>query len=137
MSKTFLVWIDGASRGNPGKAGMGVLIKNEDGEILSKISEYLGDDLTNNQAEYSALVKALKSCLDLGGSVVRVFSDSKLVVNQMIGEYAVKSSNIKHLYEKAKELESKFRKVEYQHVSRGENPIADDLANEAIDSRNT
>ncbi len=133
MGKSIAVWIDGASRGNPGEAGAGVFVRDDEGNNLNKISEYLGDKLTNNQAEYSALLKALEYGNSLDVDEVTVFSDSDLLVKQMSGKYRVKSDNIRALYEKAKELESEFDKVVYKHISRDKNTIADELANEAID----
>lgn len=129
------MWVDGASRGNPGESGAGIFVRDDEGNTLAKISEYLGSKLTNNQAEYSALLKALEYCRSLGVDEVRVFSDSDLLVKQMSGEYRVKSDNIRALYEKAKELESEFQKVDYNHISRDKNSIADNLANEAIDTK--
>lgn len=137
MSEPIVVWIDGASRGNPGQAGIGVLIQNNEGETLNEISEYLGDDKTNNQAEYSALIKALESCKELGVKNVKVLSDSELVVKQMKNQYRVRSEKIKNLHKKAKRLESEFQEVAYNHVSREKNSIADNLANKAIDSENS
>lgn len=127
------VWIDGASRGNPGEAGAGVFVRDDEGNNLAKISKYLGDSLTNNQAEYSALLKALEYGKSLDVDEVKVFSDSDLLVKQMSGEYRVDSENLKDLYEEAKGLESEFGKVVYKHISREKNSIADNLANEAID----
>lgn len=133
MAKSVTARIDGASRGNPGPAGVGIIVRNEGGETVDKISEYLGGNMTNNQAEYSALIKCLEYCKELGVEKVEILSDSTLIVNQMKGSYSVKSENIKGLYVKAKELESKFQKVTYKHISRDENLIADNLANQAID----
>lgn len=133
MTKSVTAKIDGASRGNPGPAGIGVLLKDRRGETIGRISEFLGKDLTNNQAEYSALVRCLEYCLEIGADAVEVLSDSTLIVNQMKGTYRVKSENIKDLYEEAKKLESNFEKVSYKHISRDENEIADNLANQALD----
>lgn len=133
LVESIAVWIDGASRGNPGEAGAGIFVRDDEGNTLARISEYLGDKLTNNQAEYCALLKALEYCSKLDVSKVRIFSDSDLLVKQMIGKYRVKSENIKPLYREAKELESRLNKVVYKHISRDKNSIADNLANEAID----
>ena len=134
MSKRLLVWIDGASRGNPGPAGIGVHIEDEDGNVLKDISEYLGDDLTNNQAEYHALVKALKECKTLKADELEVRSDSQLLVRQMDGRYEVRSDNIRDLYTEASGLESSIDGVTYTHVDRESNIRADELANEALDA---
>lgn len=135
MSITVEAWIDGAARGNPGESGIGVLIKKKDGKVLKEESEYLGDSYTNNQAEYSALLKSLRVCGELGIDKIEVYSDSSLVVNQMEGKFRVRSSNLKPLYEKAKSLASNFDSVSYNHVPRKENSEADRLANEAIDEK--
>lgn len=133
MSRTVIAQIDGASRGNPGPAGIGVLIRGEGGEVLKEISKYLGEEKTNNEAEYSALIRALEASRDLEADEVNVLSDSQLLVRQMEGRYNVDSENLKDLYVKARNLESKFKEVNHRHVSREENSAADELANLAID----
>lgn len=135
MKKRAEVWMDGAARGNPGKAGIGVVVKDKSGGILAEEFEYLGDDYTNNQAEYHALLKGLEVCADLDIDEVRVYSDSSLVVNQMRGDFRVRSDNLRPLYERARGLENEFGEVIYRHISREENSEADALANEAIDER--
>lgn len=132
MTKFLNVKIDGASRGNPGDAGIGVLIQDDEGKTLNKISEFIGENKTNNQAEYSALIKALESCEGLGKKV-RILSDSELLVKQMTGKYNVNNKILKREFKKAKNLEKNFQKVIYEHIPREENPIADRLANKAID----
>lgn len=133
MENPMKIWIDGASRGNPGESGAGVVIEESDGCVVDEISEYLGDNLTNNQSEYFALINALEFCVNQGFNEVRIFSDSELLVKQMNGEYDVNSENILNLYEKARSLESKFSEIEYNHVPRNENEAADSLANKAIE----
>lgn len=133
MPRTVTVQIDGASRGNPGPAGIGVLIRGEKGEILKGISEYLGEEKTNNEAEYSALIRALGASRDLEADKVNVLSDSQLLVRQMNGRYKVNSKNLKNLYRKALALESEFKEVNYRHIPREENSAADELANSALD----
>lgn len=135
MKKRAEVWMDGAARGNPGKAGIGVVVKDKSGGTLAEEFEYLGDDYTNNQAEYHALLKGLEVCADLDIDEVRVYSDSSLVVNQMRGDFRVRSDNLRPLYERARGLEKEFGEVIYRHISREENSEADALANEAIDER--
>ena len=131
-----IAWIDGASRGNPGPAGIGVYIEGKGGETLSEVSEYLGDSYTNNQAEYLALVRALKECRRLGAKEVEVRSDSQLLVRQMNGRYRVRSDNIKNLHGKAIDIESELGSVSYVHIDREDNTKADELANRAIDDEN-
>lgn len=132
MSNSVLAWIDGASSGNPGPSGIGVLLQDGEGRILNEVSEYLGSDRTNNQAEYAALIKALELSRKKVDEV-RVHSDSELLVRQMSGQYSVNSGNLKKLYREAKKLESEFQEVEYKHVPREENSIADALAKKAIE----
>lgn len=133
MEDTIKVWIDGASRGNPGRAGAGAIVRDSEGNELDEISKYLGDGLTNNQAEYLALINALKFCNNRGYEEIKIFSDSELLVRQMNGDYDVNSENIIELYEKAKSLELKFQQIDYEHVSRDKNEIADGLANKSIE----
>ncbi|MHA1606240.1 MAG: ribonuclease HI family protein [Candidatus Freyarchaeota archaeon] len=125
------VFVDGASRGNPGPAGIGVVIVSMDGRRLVEHGEYVGV-ATNNQAEYLSLIKALELCHRLGVREVKVFSDSELLVKQLAGQYAVKNRKLKELYGRVKELEPLFRRVVYRHVPREENSRADALANQAI-----
>ncbi len=135
MPKKVLAWIDGAARGNPGPSGGGILLEDAEGNALKEISEYFGDDLTNNQAEYSALVRALEECKSLGVDIVEVRSDSQLLVRQMNGRYRVRSDNLINLHRKAKNLEDNFEGISYEHVSREDNYKADELANSAIDDK--
>lgn len=134
MTNFLSVKIDGASRGNPGDAGIGVLIQNDEGKTLEEISEFIGENKTNNQAEYSALIRALETCKNLGEKV-RILSDSELLVKQMNGEYSVNNRVLKRKFRKAKDLEKNFQKVIYEHIPREKNPIADSLANKAIDKK--
>ncbi len=133
MTKSAIVWIDGASRGNPGPSGIGVHIEKESGGDLAEISEYLGEDITNNQAEYNAMIRALEKCIDMDFNNIELRSDSQLLIRQMKGQYEVKSSNLRDLYTKGQELASKFDNITYEHISREKNTIADKLANKAID----
>ena len=128
------IYVDGASRGNPGMAGAGAAIKAKDGPVLKKLKKYLGV-VTNNVAEYSALVMALDSARSLGVKEVRVFADSELVVKQIKGEYRVKSVDLKPLYMEAMHLIESFNRFEIRHVPREKNAEADKLANEAIDGK--
>lgn len=128
-------WIDGASRGNPGPSGIGIVIQDERGKTLLEISEYIGENLTNNQAEYHALVRALETSRERGIDEVEIRSDSQLLVRQMNGRYRVDSENLKDLHRRASELESGFKGVTYKHVSRDKNEAADRLANESINRK--
>jgi len=128
------VYIDGASRGNPGPSGIGVVVLDEEGKVLLEHYEFLGSGYTNNQAEYAALIKALEICSTIfPKGVVHVFSDSELLVKQLTGRYKVRSQGLKELFRSAKEMERSFSRVCYHHVSRELNKRADELANKAID----
>ncbi len=128
------IYVDGASRGNPGEAGAGAAIKAKDGSVLKRLKKYLGT-VTNNVAEYSALVMALEAARSLGLKEVRLFADSELVVKQIKGEYRVKSVDLKPLYMEAIALISGFNRFEIRHIPRELNADADKLANEAIDTK--
>ena len=126
---------DGASRGNPGAAAFAYVLQ-RDGEPPVEEAGCLGQ-MTNNQAEYTALVRALRHALELGpGQRLVVHSDSELMVRQMNGEYRVKNEELRPLYEEARELARRFRGgVSLVHVRRAENSRADALCNEALDGR--
>ncbi|HET7289835.1 MAG TPA: ribonuclease HI family protein [Thermodesulfobacteriota bacterium] len=126
-----MIHIDGAARGNPGEAGIGVLIEEENGGSR-EVKKYLGTR-TNNQAEYSALITALESSRDYKNREIRIFTDSLLLANQMNGFWKVKHPEIKELYSKAKGLIEGFSRVTIKHIPREENTEADRLANLAID----
>ncbi len=123
-----IIYTDGASRGNPGNAGIGVILKS-DNKSIEKIKSYLGIR-TNNQAEYEALITALKK---VNKSHLHIFTDSLLLANQITGKWRVKNPNLGPLYKKAKELISGFEHVSIIHIGREQNKEADRLANEAID----
>jgi ribonuclease HI len=127
-------FIDGASSGNPGHAGAGVVFRDSSQEEVTTLSVYLGET-TNNVAEYRALILALEKALDLGARRLTVFSDSELLVKQLGGTYRVKNAGLKPLFERAKELQGKFESLEVHHVPRGENQKADQLASQAISHR--
>jgi len=125
--------VDGASRGNPGQAGAGLVLE-KNGEILLRMGEYLGE-ATNNEAEYRALILGIDQGRRLGLTELKIYSDSELLVRQMKGEYRVRNPRLQELYFQAvKGLES-FRKVFFSHVPREKNKEADRMANLAIDAR--
>ena len=128
---TVEIYIDGAARGNPGESGIGVFIK-ESHDSIREIKKYLGTK-TNNQAEYTALITALESALDLSEKQVRVFTDSMLVANQMNGLWKVKHADIIPLNKQAKTLFKNYKDISIQHIPREQNSEADRLANLAID----
>jgi ribonuclease HI len=123
--------VDGGSRGNPGPAGYGVHIEREDGTI-AELKESLGL-ATNNVAEYSGLIAALRWAAAHGISKLHIRADSELLVKQMRGEYRVKSPGLQPLYEQARALTRQIGDVTFEHVRREFNRDADRLANEAMD----
>jgi ribonuclease HI len=131
--KTCIAYIDGGSRGNPGIAGYGVDIRNEKGQPIASLSQNLGIR-TNNFAEYSALLGALRYAKSQGYEGVKIFADSELLVNQLLGIYKVKSVDLKPLYEEAKDLLRGFKSFSIRHVPREQNQEADRLANLAMDA---
>lgn len=125
------VYIDGASRGNPGESGIGVLVIRPDAS-REEIREYIGRG-TNNEAEYKALIAALGYLVAEGSSEVKIHTDSQLVASQMNGLWKVKDSKLKILHSEAKKLSSSLRALEIEYIPRENNSEADGLANEAID----
>lgn len=128
-----IIRTDGGSRGNPGPAGIGVVIENGvSGEVLEQHAEYLGRT-TNNQAEYKAVILGLTRCLSLGAKEVEVYADSELLIKQANGDYRVKNPDIALRFEEMKRLERAIGHVSYHHVRREFNKAADALANQAMD----
>jgi ribonuclease H / adenosylcobalamin/alpha-ribazole phosphatase len=133
----FTIYGDGGSRGNPGPAGSGAIIRNAEGETVATVSEFLGIS-TNNIAEYTAVIRALEVLASLLESKadqaeVHVRLDSMLVVRQMKGEWKIKHPNMKPLAARVAELVHLFKSVSFEHVYRESNLDADRLANEAMD----
>jgi len=124
--------IDGGSRGNPGPASYGVVIRDPRGEIVARLKKYIGRT-TNNVAEYYGLIAALDYAQSHSIGALRVESDSELLVKQMRGQYKVKSADLKPLYERAKKMSQTFASFRIDHVYREQNREADLLANEAMD----
>lgn len=129
--KKAVIFTDGASRGNPGPAAIGVAIKDEQGRWISSISQSIGET-TNNQAEYRAVIAALERAISLGVSRVDLHSDSELVVKQIKGLYRVKKAALKPLYQQVKRLQDQFKEFTITCVPRQENTEADSLANKAF-----
>lgn len=129
------IYTDGASRGNPGLASYAFIIT-EDGKEVERKSGYIGKT-TNNRAEYKAVIEALERAKGVGAEEVKVYSDSRLVVNQLEGNWKVKSEEIRPLHKKASELMGKFDEVRLVHVSR-ENEMTkmvDRMCNRKLDER--
>ncbi|MEK7449745.1 MAG: ribonuclease HI family protein [Planctomycetota bacterium] len=145
MIKELEIYIDGASRGNPGPSGVGILIKDtQDSTILIQRGEYIGET-TNNVAEYTALIRALGIIIGktfnsaFGGKpeslTLIINADSKLIINQVAGNYRIKSPNLVPLAVKARQLMKKFKSVSLNLIDRKDNKIADRLANKAMNLR--
>jgi ribonuclease HI len=128
------VHVDGGARGNPGPAGIGIVISDPDGNELARANDYIGE-ATNNVAEYRALLLGLEQASRLGTSEVRVVNDSELVARQVAGEYKVKKADLRPLHAQAIALLSRFDKWSISSVPRAENEVADLLVNDAIDAR--
>src|SRR6185369_17003758 len=114
MNETLTLEFDGGSRGNPGPAGIGVVVRAEDGTPLITLGRYIGR-CTNNVAEYRALITALEEALKLGAKRVVIRGDSELIIKQMKGEYRVKHPDMKVLYDQAQELISNFGGAKIEH----------------------
>ncbi|MCB0309293.1 MAG: ribonuclease HI family protein [Bdellovibrionales bacterium] len=131
--KKYRIFVDGASRGNPGQASIGVSILNADGEEIGSISKKIGK-ATNNVAEYSALVEALEWAKEQSLDSVEVLADSELMVKQIKKEYRVKDPTLKVKWERATKAILSFKSFTIKHVPRAQNKRADELANLALDS---
>jgi ribonuclease HI len=134
MSKTLTLNTDGGARGNPGPAGIGVVIRDETGLIIYQHGGYIGE-ATNNTAEYQALIKALTEAHNLGATAVRINMDSELIVRQMTGQYKIKEPSLQQLAQKVVRLLQHFSEYSFHHVRREFNKDADKLVNRAIDAR--
>lgn len=134
MSDEFRVEFDGGSRGNPGPAGCGAVVRDGDGQELITYGQYVGR-ATNNVAEYHGLIAGLTKALELNARRVHVFGDSELIVRQMQGQYKVKNAGLKPLYDRARALADSFESIRFTHVPREQNKLADRLSNLAIDRK--
>ena len=132
-SSPWIVYSDGASRGNPGPASAGAVVIDPEGRICAEVSEALGIQ-TNNFAEYQGLIKGLEAALSCGARNVEVRMDSELLVNQAIGRYRVKHPGLIPLSIRMNELRRQFDSVTFKHVRREFNKQADALANRALDA---
>ncbi|HEY6489812.1 MAG: ribonuclease HI family protein [Terracidiphilus sp.] len=128
----FVAHCDGGSRGNPGPAGFGAVIENPQGQIVARLSDFLGRQ-TNNYAEYAGLLAVLRWAIENRVPHLRVVSDSELMVKQMKGIYKVKNPGLVPLWQEARRLASQLDRFEMGHTLRGGNKEADRLANEAMD----
>ena len=134
MDEQLILQFDGGSRGNPGPAGIGVVVSAADGTPLVTLGRFIGR-ATNNVAEYRALITAMQEAKKLGAKRILIRGDSELVIKQMKGEYRVKNPDMKVLYEEAQELIGEFEQAKIEHNLRNKNELADTLANLAMDRR--
>jgi len=128
-----LLYTDGGARGNPGPAAYGFVLEADDGTVLAAEAEAIGE-ATNNVAEYSGLIAGLRRAIELHVRSLEVVSDSELMVKQMRGEYRVKNEALRGLSVEAASLARQLTSVEYRHVKRAHNELADRLVNEALDA---
>jgi ribonuclease HI len=127
------MYVDGASRGNPGPAGIGIVINDRDGRQVGKVSDYIGRR-TNNFAEYTALIRALQIAIYFKTKELKIRTDSELAVKQIRGEYKVSNENIKPLYAEVIRLKKMINSCRIEHVTRNLNEKADYLAGRATTS---
>lgn len=132
--ETITLQFDGGSRGNPGPAGVGVVLRAADGTPLVTLGRFIGRT-TNNVAEYTALITALEQARAIGAKRIKVLGDSELIVKQMRGEYRVKNPDLRVLYDRAQDLFHEFDAASIDHNYREDNSLADKLANLAMDRK--
>ena len=136
--KKIIIYTDGGSHGNPGPSAIGVAFYNEKGDIFKKYSQYLGDNLTNNEAEYGAAIFALKKFKALFGkkiaqnSEIEIRADSQLLVNQLNGKYKILDKKIQQLFLELWNLRFDFRKIKFKLIPRKKNTEADRLVQECL-----
>ena len=126
------IFTDGGARGNPGSAGIGAVIKDEQGRLLAFVSRYIGR-ATNNQAEYQAVLAAMEEAQRFSPAAIDFFLDSELVARQLSGAYKVKNRELAPLFVKVHNAGLSCPKIVYHHVPREQNREADKLVNQAID----
>jgi len=134
MNETLTLEFDGGSRGNPGPAGIGVVVRAADGTPLVTLGRFIGR-ATNNVAEYKALITAMEEAKKLGEKRIVIRGDSELIIKQMLGQYRVKHPDMKVLYDEAQDLIGEFDDAKIQHNLRHKNELADKLANLAMDRK--
>ena len=131
MPEEIIIYTDGGSRGNPGPAAAGFILKDKNGNQLLARGLFLGET-TNNFAEYTAIVKSLEAAKQLDAAKVTIFSDSELLVRQLNGQYKVKSDSLRPLFQQALKLLNSFEDWKVEHITREKNQQADELANQAM-----
>jgi len=135
VKRALFIHADGAIRDDPPATGVGVVIRDREGQVLDWISEANAGRLTCNEAEYAALIRALEAAQAYRPCTVHCYLDSQIVVNQMRGRFGVRSPPLQRLHARAHQLARQFQQVTYTHVRRKRNRLADALANEAVDGR--
>jgi ribonuclease HI len=125
--------VDGGARGNPGPAAIGVVVRDDDGEVVRERAETIGR-ATNNVAEYKALLRGIAEAADLGADELELVGDSELIVRQVEGRYKVKDATMKELHAEAKRALAGFDSWSIRHVKRAQNADADLLVNAALDA---
>lgn len=130
-----IIHTDGGSRGNPGPGALGIIISDESGNVLKKYSQYIGK-VTNNQAEYEAVIFALQKAKQLGVKEVELRTDSELIGKQLMGKYKIKDPDLQPLFIKAWNLRLDYDKVDIKIIPREQNKEADKLVNQELDSKN-
>lgn len=134
MTNTHQLHTDGGARGNPGPAGIGVVLTTPDGEVVEEIGRGIGW-ATNNVAEYEGLIEGLQAARRHGVSNLSVFMDSTLVIEQMKGNYKVKNRGLQPLHARARKLAREFDRITFQAVPRAQNTHADRLSNQGMDEQ--
>jgi ribonuclease HI len=134
MNGTWIVHSDGGARGNPGPGGVGIVLYAPDGSVAARGGAFLGT-VTNNVAEYQALLWGMRAAKSFGAGALHVKADSELIIKQLRGEYRVKNEGLRPLFLEAQALRRGFTEVQFSHVRREDNAEADALANEAMDGR--
>ena len=135
MAVKAIIYTDGGSRGNPGPSALGVVVTEESGKVLKEYSHYLGE-VTNNQAEYEAVIFALQKAKQLGIKEVELRVDSELIGRQLLGKYKIKDPDLQPLFLKAWNLRLDYDKVDIKIIPREQNREADKLVNRELDGKN-
>lgn len=139
--REIIIYTDGGARGNPGPAAAGVVFCNGKKKVIDEYSKFLGEEVTNNEAEYDAVIFALEKFKSRFGkeladkTEIEIRADSELLVKQLNGDYKVKSDNLQERFVKINNLTVDFKEVEFTHVTRNYNKDADKLVNEELDER--
>lgn len=130
---TYQVWTDGGSRGNPGKAATGIIVKDDNQQLLHQDGQYLGQPISNNQAEYQALHQALAYLQSIDAQDFICHLDSQLVVEQVNGRYKVKDEGLRHWWQKIQDQLQTFASYQIVYVPRAQNAAADAMVNQILD----